>query len=88
MRILLLILILISQPIESGWYVVGAGIQPGIYYTIGDDCTVIVYSDYWTESRGWHFVGGWGMVGFYPSDYAISTTCPLVEYKGVESLWL
>jgi hypothetical protein len=70
-----------SAQVEVGWHVVGVSIDETYYYTIGDECTIIAYSDYWTEARGGSYVGGWGKFKVRPGDYAIYTTCPLTIYS-------
>ncbi|MDY6867229.1 MAG: hypothetical protein SVT56_04900 [Chloroflexota bacterium] len=112
MNVLLNLIILIAcslQPLEAvepGWYVVGAGIEPGKYFIFlsssrnlddgnsidvdfptqppepdreGEQCTVIAFSDYWTESRGISVQGGYAFFTVRPSDYAIMTTCPMLK---------
>lgn len=42
-------------------------------------CTIIAYSDYWTESRGLSILGGWGIFKIRQGDYAIYTDCPMIK---------
>jgi len=44
-------------------------------------CSVIAYSDYWTENRGWSVSNGYGIFKVRHSDYAIQTDCFMVKVQ-------
>jgi len=80
--LILTILALPWQPVAvlPGWHVVGASIEPGMYYTVGNECETVAYSDYWTPYRGLSVRDGWATVRVRENDYAFYTSCPLTKY--------